>query len=116
MKRPADVSGEQVALLLRKLKKRKGKPEQGTGTVEAIPRSDRTRPLPLSFSQERLWLLDRLETSREVYNLAFPARIKGELDPGICQGRDRRDPPSPRVSAHHLQRTGRPSGAGGGPT
>ncbi|MCP4661375.1 MAG: non-ribosomal peptide synthetase, partial [bacterium] len=35
--------------------------------------------MPLSFSQERLWLLDRLEPGSTAYNLPYPARLKGKL-------------------------------------
>lgn len=46
----------------------------------AIPAADRDRPLPLSFAQERLWALDRIEGASSVYNLAFAYRIQGTLD------------------------------------
>ncbi|HBL31543.1 MAG TPA: hypothetical protein DD490_32375, partial [Acidobacteria bacterium] len=42
------------------------------------PLADR-ESLPLSFSQQRLWLLDRLEPGGAVYNLPFPRRIQGPL-------------------------------------
>ncbi|MCP4662605.1 MAG: non-ribosomal peptide synthetase, partial [bacterium] len=42
-------------------------------------------PLPLSFSQERLWLLDRLEPGSTAYNLPFPARIEGELEVAVLE-------------------------------
>ena len=38
------------------------------------------RSLPLSFSQQRLWLLDRLEPGSTVYNLPLAYRIDGPLD------------------------------------
>ncbi|MCP4663645.1 MAG: amino acid adenylation domain-containing protein, partial [bacterium] len=42
-------------------------------------------PLPLSFSQERLWLLDRLEPGSTAYHLPFPARIEGELEVAVLE-------------------------------
>jgi amino acid adenylation domain-containing protein len=39
-------------------------------------------PLPLSFSQERLWFLDRLAPGSPAYNLALALRIRGPLDRG----------------------------------
>jgi amino acid adenylation domain-containing protein len=53
---------------------------------------DRLRPVarykaadglpPLSWAQERLWLLDQLEPGNVAYNLPWVARIKGELNFG----------------------------------
>ncbi|HEX6371116.1 MAG TPA: amino acid adenylation domain-containing protein [Longimicrobium sp.] len=41
---------------------------------------DRTRPLPLSFAQERLWFLDRLQPHDAAYNVARVLRVAGPLD------------------------------------
>ncbi|HEX8393776.1 MAG TPA: non-ribosomal peptide synthase/polyketide synthase [Longimicrobium sp.] len=35
---------------------------------------------PLSFAQERLWFIDRLEPGNPVYNMPFPVRMRGALD------------------------------------
>jgi len=40
---------------------------------------DVVKPLPLSFSQERLWFIDRLEGSLQ-YHLPVVLRLKGNLD------------------------------------
>ena len=45
-----------------------------------IPRVSRTERLPLSFPQQRLWLLDQLEPESVRYNLAFAIRLQGALD------------------------------------
>nr|QEO74123.1 AMP-dependent synthetase and ligase [uncultured bacterium] len=37
---------------------------------------------PLSFAQERLWFLDRLEPGRATYNVVRELRLRGPLDPG----------------------------------
>ncbi len=37
-------------------------------------------PLPLSFAQERLWFLDRLEPGSTAYHLATALRLAGRLD------------------------------------
>ncbi|MEM7051549.1 MAG: amino acid adenylation domain-containing protein [Acidobacteriota bacterium] len=42
--------------------------------------STSTAPPPLSFSQERLWFLDRLLPERAAYNLPTPLRLRGPLD------------------------------------
>ncbi|HEY0022714.1 MAG TPA: amino acid adenylation domain-containing protein [Longimicrobium sp.] len=41
---------------------------------------DRDRPLPLSFAQERLWFLDRLEGGSASYNIATAVRVNGALN------------------------------------
>ncbi|HST62930.1 MAG TPA: amino acid adenylation domain-containing protein [Longimicrobium sp.] len=45
-----------------------------------IPPADRGAPLPLSFAQERLWFLDRLQPDSAFYNIATALRISGPLD------------------------------------
>lgn len=46
-----------------------------------VARSPRPDPLPLSFAQERLWFLDRLEPGSAAYNIPLVFRIDGALDP-----------------------------------
>ncbi|HEX2211050.1 MAG TPA: amino acid adenylation domain-containing protein [Longimicrobium sp.] len=41
---------------------------------------DRTQPLPLSFAQERLWFLDRLQPGSTIYNVSTALRLDGALD------------------------------------
>jgi len=57
---------------------RKKRPAEG-GTDHIEPRGDRLAPLPLSFSQLRLWFLDRLHPGDPVYNLPSATRILGSL-------------------------------------
>jgi amino acid adenylation domain-containing protein len=45
-----------------------------------LERASREQELPLSFAQQRLWFIDRLEPSSAAYNLPFGARFKGKLD------------------------------------
>jgi len=45
----------------------------------AIPKRPSRDFAPLSFSQQRMWFLDRLEVSA-AYNLAFPVLLRGPLD------------------------------------
>ncbi|HEV3049541.1 MAG TPA: amino acid adenylation domain-containing protein, partial [Longimicrobium sp.] len=52
----------------------------GVPALPPIVRVDRARPLPLSFSQERLWFLDRLEGGSASYNLPAALRLTGVLD------------------------------------
>ena len=48
----------------------------GDAPVEARGEND----LPLSFAQERLWFMDRMDPGSTVYNLGVPIRLRGVLD------------------------------------
>ncbi|MBV9775382.1 MAG: AMP-binding protein, partial [Gemmatimonadetes bacterium] len=51
--------------------------------VEAAPpmeRVERTGPMPVSFAQQRLWLVDRLQPGSPVYNMPYALRLSGALD------------------------------------
>ncbi|MGZ0237890.1 amino acid adenylation domain-containing protein, partial [Streptomyces sp. CPS1] len=55
-----------------------------SGTTEVVP-VDRTRPLPLSFAQERLWFLDRTSARGDSYLLWYCRRVRGGLDRAAWQ-------------------------------
>ncbi len=42
--------------------------------------SGRTGPLPLSFAQERLWLLEQMQPGEGVYTIPVAVRLRGALD------------------------------------
>ncbi|MQY09520.1 non-ribosomal peptide synthetase [Actinomadura macrotermitis] len=42
--------------------------------------ADRPDPLPVSYAQERLWFLSRLEGLTATYNMPIPLRLTGALD------------------------------------
>ncbi|HKY31335.1 MAG TPA: amino acid adenylation domain-containing protein, partial [Candidatus Polarisedimenticolia bacterium] len=46
----------------------------------AIPRCDRSRPIPLSLAQQRLWFIDRLEPGAAAYHIPNALRLTGDLD------------------------------------
>jgi amino acid adenylation domain-containing protein len=50
-----------------------------------IPRAGRDHALPLSFSQQRLWFIDRLEGGSTQYNLPAALRLDGALDAAALQ-------------------------------
>ncbi|ALG07358.1 non-ribosomal peptide synthetase [Kibdelosporangium phytohabitans] len=54
----------------------------GQATSDTIPRADRDGPLPLSFSQRRLWFLSEFQPDETEYNSAFALRLTGQLDAG----------------------------------
>jgi amino acid adenylation domain-containing protein len=48
---------------------------------DPIPSADRSRPLPLSWSQQRLWFLDQLDSAAgAAYHLRAALRLSGSLD------------------------------------
>ena len=54
--------------------------EAGEAPPDPITPAPRDRPIPLSFSQQRLWFLDRMEPGSAAYNLPFAVRLRGALD------------------------------------
>jgi amino acid adenylation domain-containing protein len=67
-----------VAGLARRIEEsRGGSPET---LRPAITRAPTTGPLPLSFSQERLWFLHQLAPRSSAFNLAQAVRLRGDLD------------------------------------
>ncbi|MET0396779.1 MAG: amino acid adenylation domain-containing protein, partial [Longimicrobiaceae bacterium] len=52
----------------------------GGDAPAAIPRVPRDGPLPLSFDQERLWVLDRMEPGSPMYNVPVGGWLRGPLD------------------------------------
>src|SRR6185312_16102299 len=46
---------------------------------DAIPPADRTEPLPLSFSQQRLWFLHEFQPGSAAYNSGLAVRLRGSL-------------------------------------
>ncbi|GAA2589759.1 amino acid adenylation domain-containing protein [Actinomadura fulvescens] len=54
---------------------------EGTGEVRpALLPAARPDPLPVSYAQERLWFLNRLEGPTATYNMPIPLRLTGEID------------------------------------
>ncbi|TFF13345.1 amino acid adenylation domain-containing protein [Pseudomonas sp. BCA14] len=48
----------------------------------AITRADRSAPVPLSYSQQRMWFLWQMEPDSPAYNVGGMARLRGVLDVG----------------------------------
>ncbi|MFJ6217318.1 amino acid adenylation domain-containing protein, partial [Streptomyces sp. NPDC092296] len=51
--------------------------DRGRDALRAVERPD---PVPLSFAQQRLWLLDGLDTQGGIYNIPIAVRLSGALD------------------------------------
>ena len=78
----AALSPEQRTLLQARLR------DAGLGVPDgqSIPRRPSSVPAPLSFAQQRLWFLQRLEPGGAAYNIPFAARLTGALDIVAVQG------------------------------
>ncbi|MHA4999279.1 condensation domain-containing protein, partial [Streptomyces sp. SD18] len=55
----------------------------GGAVVAPMTVVSRDEALPLSFAQQRVWFLDRLETGSTEYNLPLPTRLDGDLDVAV---------------------------------
>ena len=76
--RIARLSPDQIGALARRLRHVRGDPP----STEILPIAAGERPalLPLSYSQERLWLLERIERPGSAYNLTAGVRLEGGFD------------------------------------
>ncbi|MFC1431718.1 non-ribosomal peptide synthase/polyketide synthase [Streptacidiphilus sp. N1-3] len=81
--RAAALPGDLQEALRRRLAGRAG---GGAAADRSIPHADRSRPLPLSFVQQRLWFLDRLRPGDSRYNSAVAVRFTGPLDRAALAG------------------------------
>lgn len=50
-----------------------------------IPRASREGSLPLSYAQQRLWLLDQLEGANAAYNMTDVSKLSGDLNVDALQ-------------------------------
>ncbi|MBE9052040.1 amino acid adenylation domain-containing protein [Nostocales cyanobacterium LEGE 11386] len=58
-------------------------PHIGESSSTKIPRQTQRDRLPLSFAQQRLWLLDRLETDARAYIETVAIHLQGSLDVAV---------------------------------
>jgi len=69
--------------------------------LEKIKKVDRTHALPLSFSQQRLWFLEKLESDNAIYNLPSAIRLIGNLNISVLEKSI-----NTLISRHEILRTG----------
>src|SRR3712207_1101625 len=74
------LSPERRALLQQLLMRR-----AAARSGDDAPRRAAEGPLPLSFSQQRLWFLHQLEPESPFYNVAGAVRLSGVLDAGALR-------------------------------
>ncbi|MGW7331383.1 amino acid adenylation domain-containing protein, partial [Streptomyces sp. NPDC054840] len=76
--------------------------------IPALPEG----PGPLSFGQQRLWLLDRLQPGRPDYNMPGAVRLTGELDTAAALGALADVVARHEVLRSRIEETGEGSGEG----
>ncbi|MFE6524218.1 amino acid adenylation domain-containing protein [Streptomyces sp. NPDC057794] len=76
---PGDLAARKRELLRRRL--------ENAGLADAPARAERipprpagTGPLPLSYAQSRMWLLQQLDPASPAYNVCLAIRLRGPLD------------------------------------
>ena len=60
-------------------------PEQKKLLAQKLKAKKQIHLFPLSYAQQRMWFLERLNPGSPVYNLPFAIRIKGDLKPDIFE-------------------------------
>ena len=86
----AQLTPDKRALLLKKVRAQNqadetnGETANGTQKLPLRP-VERTQPLPLSFAQERLWILQELQGPSITYNAPVAWRIVGDLPKNIFE-------------------------------
>ncbi|WP_176065639.1 non-ribosomal peptide synthetase [Anaeromyxobacter diazotrophicus] len=88
------LSSEQRGRLVRELARR------GRRGAATLPRGDDGAPRALSFAQQRLWFLDRLDPGSTAYLVPAALRLEGRLDPAVLERAL-----SEIVRRHHVLRT-----------
>ncbi|MGO8789224.1 MAG: non-ribosomal peptide synthetase [Terriglobia bacterium] len=58
---------------------------ESRGAARSIPRLTDRRSLPLSFAQERVWLLEQVEPGSPAYSRPLALRLRGMLDEAALQ-------------------------------
>ncbi|HSF39112.1 MAG TPA: non-ribosomal peptide synthase/polyketide synthase [Thermoanaerobaculia bacterium] len=53
----------------------------GSALLPALAAQEDDGPFPLSFAQERLWLIDQIEPGNAAYNMGTTLRFEGSLEP-----------------------------------
>lgn len=77
--RVADIFNTPTILeIARKLDDQKSSLERDS--IAQIPVVERSHKIPLSFAQQRLWFLDKLEPNSAAYNIPLGMRIDGKID------------------------------------
>ena len=77
-----------VAELAQAVEQAQAESSSRSGSIP-LTRVPRDQPLPLSFGQQRLWVLDQVGVEIEAHSLALAVQLRGELDaPALCRAID----------------------------
>jgi glycosyltransferase involved in cell wall biosynthesis len=79
------LDAKQRALLMRRLQKKASTQASRKDPGPRIERVSRSGHLPLSFAQQRLWLISQLEPDSAAYHMFLPVLLKGPLDESILE-------------------------------
>jgi amino acid adenylation domain-containing protein len=60
--------------------------DEAAAALPPLARAERPATIPLSFAQERLWFLDRLDPGNGAYNMPLLLRLRGRLDADALRG------------------------------
>ncbi|MBZ4336622.1 non-ribosomal peptide synthetase, partial [Corallococcus sp. AS-1-12] len=78
--RIASLPPEKRALLLKRLAEKEAAQGGAKAAAPAMPARDPSLPAPLSFAQQRLWFLERLQPGTALYNNPAAFRMSGAVD------------------------------------
>ncbi|HKV38270.1 MAG TPA: condensation domain-containing protein, partial [Blastocatellia bacterium] len=79
--RLSSLTPEQRALFESRLKKKAAlRPKQPSPNAASIPKRKRSNHCLLSFDQERIWIIDRMEPGNPAYNIYTVSRLLGTLN------------------------------------
>ncbi|WP_341716417.1 amino acid adenylation domain-containing protein [Micromonospora sp. FIMYZ51] len=71
-----------VAGLAERVREGADGPSSSAAGPDPVPLVDRDGPIPLSYGQQRFWIIDQLAPGNPAYNIPDVVRIKGPLEPG----------------------------------
>lgn len=58
---------------------------QRIGDIPSLKPQERGEEIPLSFAQQRLWLLDQLDPGNSAYNMPAAVRLTGDVQPALLE-------------------------------
>ena len=75
----------ELAVVVDEVRGPEGADSSGRRAVPPLEPIPRDGELPLSFSQERLWIVDQIDPGSPAYNISFALRLRGALDIAVLE-------------------------------